>query len=94
MDVVDRVVEKLDETGIRLVKRVAGVVVFQLEHTWSARSLHDGRRGALPPARGTQPRGMPTVPDKVKHNIEEVGQLEHLLPQLKSSGEAEPAQRA
>ena len=30
----------------------------------------------------------------VKHNIEEVGQLEYLLPQLKSSGEAEPAQRA
>ncbi len=30
----------------------------------------------------------------VKHNIEEVGQLEHLLPQLNSSGEAEPPQRA
>jgi hypothetical protein len=30
----------------------------------------------------------------VKHNIEEVGQLEYLLPQLKSSGEAKPAQRA
>ena len=29
-------VEKLDETGIRLVKRIAGVPVFQLEHTWSA----------------------------------------------------------
>ena len=28
----------------------------------------------------------------VKHNVEEVGQLEYLLPQL--SGEAEPAQRA
>ena len=31
-------VEKLDETGIRLVKRVAGFAVFQLEHTWSAGS--------------------------------------------------------
>jgi hypothetical protein len=30
----------------------------------------------------------------VKHNIEEVGQLEYLLPQLNPSGEAEPAQRA
>ncbi len=30
----------------------------------------------------------------VKHNIEEVGQLEYLLPQLASSGETEPAQRA
>jgi hypothetical protein len=29
----------------------------------------------------------------VKHNIEEVGQLEYLLPQLNSSGKAEPAQR-
>ena len=28
--------EKLDEKGIRLVQHVAGVVVFQLEHTWSA----------------------------------------------------------
>jgi hypothetical protein len=28
------------------------------------------------------------------HNIEEVGQLEYLLPQLDSSGEAKPAQRA
>jgi hypothetical protein len=31
---------------------------------------------------------------RVEHNIEEVGQLEYLLPHLKSSGEAEPAQRA
>jgi hypothetical protein len=30
----------------------------------------------------------------VKQNIEEVGQLEYLLAHLKSSGEAEPAQRA
>lgn len=30
----------------------------------------------------------------VKHNIEEVGQLEYLLPGLASSGEAEPAQCA
>ena len=35
VDVVDRV-EKLDETGIPLVQRVAGAVIFQLEHTWSA----------------------------------------------------------
>src|SRR3954466_4683809 len=35
VDVVDRV-EKLDEAGIRLVQRVAGAVIFQLEHTWSA----------------------------------------------------------
>ena len=34
VDVVDRV-EKLDETGIRLVQRFAGRSIFQLEHTWS-----------------------------------------------------------
>ena len=28
-------VEKLDETGIRLVRRIAGARIFQLEHTWS-----------------------------------------------------------
>src|SRR3954447_24979110 len=28
-------VEKLDLTGIRLVRRVAGIPVLQLEHTWS-----------------------------------------------------------
>ncbi len=32
VDVVDAV-EKLDETGIRLVQRIGGVPVFQLEHT-------------------------------------------------------------
>jgi hypothetical protein len=34
VDVVDTV-ETLDQTGIRLVQRVAGIVVFQLQHTWS-----------------------------------------------------------
>jgi len=34
-------VEKLDETGSRLVKRIAGIPVFQLEHARSA-----GRGGA------------------------------------------------
>ena len=29
-------VEKLDETGIRLVRRLFGAPVLQLEHTWSA----------------------------------------------------------
>lgn len=96
-------VEKLDETGIRLVRRVAGVPVFQLEHTWSAGS--DGahyvsvmdlgvRSALLGPINRIVRRLFPE--DKmrawVKHNIEEVGQLEYLLPQLKSSGETEPAQ--
>ena len=98
-------VEKLDETGIRLVKRIGGVPVFQLEHTWSAGAdgahyitvMDLGVRSALisPVNRIVRQR----FPDDkvrawVKHNIEEVGQLEYLLPQLASSGEAEPAQCA
>jgi hypothetical protein len=98
-------VEKLDETGIRLVKRVAGIPVFQLEHTWSAGSegahyvtvMDLGVRSALlaPVNRIVQARfSEDKIRAWVKHNIEEVGQLEYLLPQLKSSGEAEPAQGA
>jgi hypothetical protein len=104
VDVVDRV-EKLDETGIRLVQRVAGVVVFALEHTWSggADGVHYvsvmdvGARTPLfaPINRVISQRFSDEMLRAwVKHNIEEVGQLEYLLPQLKSSGKAEPAQRA
>jgi hypothetical protein len=98
-------VEKLDETGIRLVKRIAGIAVFQLEHTWSAGS--DGAHYVTVMDLGVRSRWLAAInrivrrrfyEDKVqawiKHNIEEVGQLEYLLPQLASSGEAEPAQRA
>lgn len=92
VDVTDRV-EKLDETGIRLVQRIAGIGVLQLEHTWSACAegahyvsvMDIGARSALlsPLNRYTHRR----FPDEmvrawVRHNIEEVGQLEHLLPQL------------
>src|SRR6185312_15703910 len=99
VDVVDRV-EKLDETGIRLVQRLAGVVIFQLEHAWSAGtdathyvSVMDigARSGLLAPINGVICRRFSDEMLRawVKHNIEEVGQLEYLLPQLKSS--AEPA---
>ncbi len=89
-------VEKLDETGIRLVKRVAGMIVFQLEHTWSQGS--DGahyvtvmdlgvRPALLAPANCLVRQRFPD--DKlrawVRHNIEEVGQLEYLLPPLQSA---------
>jgi hypothetical protein len=104
VDVVDRV-EKLDETGIRLVQRVAGAVIFQLEHTWSAGvdgvhyvSVMDvgARSGLLAPLNRLLCRRFSDEMLRawVKHNIEEVGQLEYLLPQLNSSGKAEPAQRA
>ena len=95
-------VEKLDETGIRLVLRIAGVPVFQLEHTWSAGA--DGahyvtvmdlgvRSAVLSPINRVLHRRFPDTKAVawVKHNIEEVGQLEFLLPGL-MSGEAEPAQ--
>lgn len=88
-------VEKLDETGIRLVKRVAGVPVFQLEHTWSTGA--DGAHYVTVMDLGVRSALLSVVNhvvrqrfpgDKmrawVKHNIEEVGQLEYLLPQLKS----------
>jgi hypothetical protein len=80
------------------------VPVFQLEHTWSTGAdgahyvtvMDLGVRSA-PPAvvnrfvRHRFPSAK--VHAWVKHNIEEVGQLEFLLPSL-ASGEPEPAQRA
>ena len=86
-------VEKLDETGIRLVKRVAGVIVFQLEHTWSpgpdgahyVSVLDIGSRSPLlAPVNRYLRRRFPDdmLQAWVRHNIEEVGQLEHLLPEL------------
>ncbi|MGV0718384.1 hypothetical protein ABQE93_23550 [Mycolicibacterium sp. XJ662] len=103
VDVVERV-EKLDETGIRLVQRLGGAVIFALEHTWSAGAegahyvsvMDVGARGALmAPVNRLVRRKLPDemLTAWVKHNIEEVGQLEYLLPTL-GSGEAEPAQRA
>lgn len=106
VDVVDRV-EKLDETGIRLVQRVAGVPIFALEHTWSAGvegthyvSVMDigARSRLLSPVNAVMRRKFPPAMAQawVKHNIEEVGQLEYLLPQLvlsAGSGEAKPAKR-
>ena len=92
VDVVDRV-EKLDETGIRLVQRVAGVIVLQLEHTWSAGRgrthyvsvLDLGARAHLyAPVNRLVGRRFPDdmVRAWIRHNIEEVGQLQHLLPLL------------
>ncbi|BBY88663.1 MULTISPECIES: hypothetical protein [Mycolicibacterium] len=92
VDVTDRV-EKLDETGIRLVQRVAGVPILQLEHTWSAGTegthyvsvLDIGARAALlTPLNYLLTRRFPDAMTRawVKHNIEEVGRLEFLLPGL------------
>jgi hypothetical protein len=92
IDITDQV-EKLDETGLRLVQRVAGIPVFQLEHTWSACSvgahyvsvMDIGPRAAVLSAINRYAKRRfpePMVRAWVRHNVEEVGQLEHLLPQL------------
>lgn len=93
IDSVDRV-EKLDDTGIRLVMRVAGVQVFQLEHTWSAgrgrthyTSVFDlGARSPLFLPVNSYLRARVFRPGMerawITHNIEEVGLLEHFLPAL------------
>jgi hypothetical protein len=93
VDTVDRV-EKLDSTGIRLVLRIAGAQLFQLEHTWSRAegathyiSVMDiGSRSPLagPLNRYLRARSFgPGMPEAwLKHNIEEVGILEEILPPL------------
>ncbi|SHF96059.1 hypothetical protein [Geodermatophilus nigrescens] len=92
IDVVERV-EKLDRTGIRLVQRIGGAVVTQLEHTWSAGRgrthyvsvLDLGARGPLSaPVNRVLRRRFPDpmVRAWVRHNVEEVGRLELLLPML------------
>ena len=85
-------VEKLDWTGIRLVRRIAGVPVVQLSHTWSACDTHThyvsnlelGSTSPLLPGMNrylTQRRFPPAMAQAwVVHNIEEVGVLEHILP--------------
>lgn len=85
-------VEKLDDSGIRLVRRVAGVSVLQLSHTWSACVDHThyvsvmeigSSHPLLSPANRylTQRRfPLPMTRAWQRHNIEEVGVLEHILP--------------
>jgi hypothetical protein len=87
-------VEKLDDTGIRLVRRVAGVMVLQLEHTWSRCAsgthyvsvLDIGARARLlkPLNRVLNERTFPPpmAAAWLRHNVEEVGLLEHFLPDL------------
>lgn len=87
-------VEKLDETGIRLVRRVAGVMVLQLEHTWSrcgtrthyVSVLDIGAQARLftPLNRYLNERHFPEPMAQawLRHNVEEVGLFEHFLPGL------------
>lgn len=76
------------------MRRLAGVPVFQLEHTWSqgAGGTHyvsvmdlGARSRAFTPVNRVLTRR--TFPDAMarawlRHNVEEVGLLEHLLPTL------------
>ena len=94
VDTVERV-EKLDETGIRLVRRFAGVKVFELSHTWSSCEGHTHyvsvmEIGAVARAyalvnRFLTRRHFPAAMAEawVRHNVEEVGLLEHLLPAVR-----------
>jgi hypothetical protein len=87
-------VEKLDETGIRLVHRIMGAPVLQLEHTWSVAAgsthyvsvLDIGARARLmtPVNRYLTTRVFPEplLRAWLVHNIEEVGYLQYLLPHV------------
>jgi len=92
VDTIDTV-EKLDDTGIRLVRRLLGVPIIQLEHTWSrgAEGAHyvsvldlGARSMLMAPVNRLLRRRFPDemVQAWVVHNIEEVGHLEQLLPGL------------
>ncbi len=85
-------VEKLDSTGIRLVRRVAGVPILQLSHTWSACQDHTHYVSVLEvgsPSTVLTPVNrylaqhrfpLPMARAWLRHNVEEVGVLEHILP--------------
>ncbi len=93
IDTTERV-EKLDETGIRLVRRFAGVKVLELSHTWSRCQGHTHyvsvmEIGAVARTyagvnRYLTRRRFPVAMARawVVHNVEEVGLLEHILPAL------------
>lgn len=95
---VREVVEKLDETGIRLSNRRGGFEVSNLEHTFTAvpsGTLYRSRLliGAEHPLLRSlfnqliRPQVFPDQMGRawLKHNIEEVGNFEFFLPQLYTS---------
>lgn len=96
IDVGERV-EKLDTTGVRLVQRRLGVRLFMLEHTWSpgAEGVHYVSTmeigSVLRPWQSVNAhltrRVMPPQRCRawVRHNVEEVGRLERLVPLVRGS---------
>jgi uncharacterized membrane protein len=88
-------VEKLDQDGITLVRRVLGVEVFRLEHrfgtvpggaSYRSRMVVGAAAGGLGRVFNTvvRPRVFSDAMGSawLTHNVEEVGMLEHLLPPL------------
>ncbi len=93
VDTVDRV-EKLDLTGIRLTLRFFGLKFFQLEHTWARGDRGTGYVSVLdlghrwwllaPINRLLRAKVFTNAMESgwIRHNVEEVGRLEHFLPAL------------
>ncbi len=88
-------VEKLDEEGISLVRRIAGTEIFRLEHrfgvadggaSYRSRMTVGGASGAFSWFfnQFVRPRIFSDAmgPAWLTHNVEEVSMFEHLLPSL------------
>ena len=88
-------VEKLDETGIRLVKRIGGIQVFPLHHDFIPDGPNTRYKSTM--TIGTSKKPMSTIFNLfirplffsiemgnawLKHNVEEVGNFEFFLPEL------------
>ena len=91
-------VERLDEQGISLVKRIAGIEVFRLEHwfgqvaegaSYRSRMVVGIKSGALlwPLNRVVRPRVFSNAMGTawLTHNVEEVSMFENILPSLYSA---------
>lgn len=99
-------VEKLDDEGISLVRRIAGTEVFRLEHrfgqgpdgaTYLSRMVvgADGGRFGRAFNRWIRPRVFPDAMGTawLRHNVEEVGLFEQLLPLLDAAPRPEDPTR-
>jgi hypothetical protein len=88
-------VEKLDETGIRLTRKIAGRQVFSLEHWFEAAGENTRYRSRMIVGAEAFPHNLlfnkivrPFIFSEemghawLKHNVEEVGNFEFFLPEL------------
>lgn len=87
-------VEKLDQTGIRLVRKIGGIEIFSLQHDFE--KVENGTRYISNMVVGTSKPIVKTLFNRIvrpfiftekmgrawlKHNIEEVGNFEYFLPE-------------